>query len=226
MIKTIMLDFYGTLVEEDGIYIGRICREISHKSMLGSTPKEIGSFWHRRFSTLCNSSFGDGFKTQRSIELQSLRETVDQFQSSADPDLLSEILYNYWQAPKAFENTAEFLSKLELDSCVVSNIDNNDLMSALEHISFKPKHIITSESAAAYKPRPEMFESALQVMNLQPSEVIHVGDSFSSDIVGASSLGIRSVWINPKGKAASGNVEADYEVSDIIEVLPIIESFA
>lgn len=57
-------------------------------------------------------------------------------------------------------------------------------------------HILTSEEAGHEKPHPYMFLSALNKLGLQASEVCMIGDNYKRDIIGASSLGIRSIWLN------------------------------
>lgn len=224
MLKAILLDFYGTLVEEDDIYINAICEDILENSTQSVTKSEVGTYWYTRFQSLCASSFGQHFQCQRKIELISLRETISHFDSSSDAEALSQILYTYWSRPVPFSNTAQFIEKLSLPSCIVSNIDTQDIQSALMHIKFNADFIVTSESARSYKPRSEMFEQALDLLEASPDEVIHIGDSYSSDVVGANKLGIPSIWINAKGRARSGSVAPTYDVKDILDLLPIIES--
>lgn len=49
------------------------------------------------------------------------------------------------------------------------------------------------QKAKAYKPRKEIFELALKSTGLHADEVIHIGDSLSSDVKGASSVGIKAI---------------------------------
>ena len=56
--------------------------------------------------------------------------------------------------------------------------------------------------------RRELFEFALKNTGLSAKQVIHIGDSLSSDIKGASSVGINAIWINRTGKAVSKGVNA------------------
>jgi putative hydrolase of the HAD superfamily len=42
------------------------------------------------------------------------------------------------------------------------------------------------------KPRREIFEAALGSLAVKPTEVVHVGDSFKADIVGATSMGMNA----------------------------------
>lgn len=58
--KAILLDFFGTLVEEDDVHIQRICKEIADASE--ADPTEIGAFWSRIFSGMCTQSHGDSLR--------------------------------------------------------------------------------------------------------------------------------------------------------------------
>ena len=54
----------------------------------------------------------------------------------------------------------------------------------------------------------ELFELALQKTGLTPDEVIHIGDSISSDVKGASALGINTLWLNRFGKSVPDGVKS------------------
>lgn len=56
-------------------------------------------------------------------------------------------------------------------------------------------------------PGKKLFELALKSTGLSPDEVIHIGDSVSSDVQGASKVGIRALWLNRFGKSVPEGVE-------------------
>ena len=93
-----------------------------------------------------------------------------------------------------------------------NNIDTVDIVSALEYHALKPAGVFTSEDARSYKPRKELFQLALQETGLKNNEVVHIGDSLSSDVKGAGALGINTIWVNrsnrevPAGVTAIGNL--------------------
>ncbi|MEM7382017.1 MAG: HAD family hydrolase, partial [Bacteroidota bacterium] len=60
--------------------------------------------------------------------------------------------------------------------------------------------IVTSEEVGVEKPHPTMFLKALGKLGCEAEEAIMIGDSWDKDIVGASVLGIDSIWINHNGK--------------------------
>ena len=56
MIKALFVDFYGTLVHEDGEIIKEITN-IIHDTGNGAAPSEIDSFWWKDFQNMFVSSF-------------------------------------------------------------------------------------------------------------------------------------------------------------------------
>jgi len=56
--------------------------------------------------------------------------------------------------------------------------------------------LVTSEDVGVAKPHPAIFQAALEQLACTPDQVVMVGDSWENDIVGASQVGIRSVWLN------------------------------
>lgn len=88
-------------------------------------------------------------------------------------------------------------------------------MEAIEYHGLKPAGVFTSEDAKSYKPRKELFEFALKNAGLSTDEVVHIGDSLSSDIKGTSSVGINAIWINRSGKPVPEGVTA---VKNLLEV--------
>ena len=49
-----------------------------------------------------------------------------------------------------------------------------------------------SSEVGFLKPRREIFESSLKSLNVEPHEVLHVGDLFKADVVGATSSGMNA----------------------------------
>ena len=89
-------------------------------------------------------------------------------------------------------------------------------------------HIILGGTLKYQKPHPSIFLLACQKANCNPSEAIHVGDSLDTDIKGANSVGIDSVWVNPSGNQyVHGSVSPNHTISQITELkglLDIIET--
>jgi HAD superfamily hydrolase (TIGR01509 family) len=59
--------------------------------------------------------------------------------------------------------------------------------------------IIDSAHVGVEKPDPAIFRAALQAMHVQPSESVYVGDVYAIDVLGARSVGMRAILIDPFG---------------------------
>lgn len=204
--KAFFLDFYGTLVDEDDEIITRIIERIAATSPVSSDVRQIGRDW--RFAELCHSACGDDFRTQRALELESLQDLLAKYQCDLDPIALSEELFAYWRSPRPYEDAMWFIQNLEAPVCIVSNIDTDDITRAIASLGWKLGTVVTSECCRSYKPRCEIFLQALDRMQCAPGDVLHIGDSLGSDVVGAQRLGMDVAWINRKSRRLRPGLEA------------------
>ena len=215
-IKAFFVDFYGTVVHEDGEVIKKIT-DIICKTGRVDDSSEVDAFWWKDFQTMFTNSFGETFETQRVLEEKSLVHTLERFGSDADAKELSNMMFEHWIKPPIFEDSKEFFEKSPLPVYVVSNIDTSDVLQAIAYHDLHPAGVFTSEDAKSYKPRTELFELALMSTGLRPDEVIHIGDSVSSDVIGAKKAGIRALWLNRFGKSIPEGVESISGLSEAFE---------
>ena len=214
MIKAVFIDFYGTVVYEDGEVIQKVSQEI-FVSGKANDKSEIGSYWWNEFQTVFNNAYGDNFETQRILEYKSLEKTIKYFKSSADAVKLSNLMFRHWIKPPIFEESKQFFELCPVPIYVLSNIDRADVLQAIKYHGLKPAGVFTSEDAKSYKPRKELFEFALNNVGLSAGEVLHIGDSLISDIKGASSVGINAIWVNRNNREIPSGVTA---VKNLIEI--------
>jgi HAD superfamily hydrolase (TIGR01509 family) len=142
-----------------------------------------------------------------------------------DVEALAAELFAYWAAPTPLAGAAEFLRDCPLQICIVSNIDDAELGAAIRGLGWQLDRIVTSEGCRAYKPRAEMFHSALELLGCEPSQALHVGDSVGSDLTGAGRLGIDVAWVNAAGKALPDSHEhrPRHTVRSIREIAGLLE---
>lgn len=214
MVKAVFIDFYGTIVHEDGAVIKEVSQEIFDTGVV-QDKSQIGAYWWQEFQTGFLNVHGNSFKTQRFLEYDSLARTIAHFQSTADAGKLSDLMFAHWVKPPIFAESKQFFAECPVPIYIVSNIDRADVLEAIAYHELKPAGVFTSEDARSYKPRAELFELALNQTGLRAEEVVHIGDSMSSDVKGASALGIHAVWLNRGGREVPAEVTA---VRDLMEV--------
>lgn len=214
MLKAIFTDFYGTVVHEDGEVIRKVSQEICATGKVNDIS-EVGSYWWNEFQTSFNRAYGYSFETQRKLEYKSLEKTIQHFNSSANAEALSNLMFDHWIKPPIFEESKQFFEMCPVPIYVVSNIDRDDVFQAIKYHNLRPTGVFTSEDAKAYKPRSELFEFALNNVGLSAGEVLHIGDSLSSDVKGASSIGINAIWVNRSNREVPTDIIA---VRNLLEV--------
>ncbi len=82
--------------------------------------------------------------------------------------------------------------------------------------------VVTFDDTGVRKPDPKPFKTALDALQLQPDEVIMIGDWAERDMVGAKAVGLKTVFARYGDLQNQQNVIADYEVNDIQELLEIV----
>jgi putative hydrolase of the HAD superfamily len=78
--------------------------------------------------------------------------------------------------------------------------------------------VVTSAEVGAPKPHPRVFERALAIVGVAPSEALHVGDKVDNDIEGAAAAGVRAVLVQREGEPPAG-VEAISSLRELPAVL-------
>lgn len=83
--------------------------------------------------------------------------------------------------------------------------------------------VFLSEQLGAAKPSAEFFEQVFkQIGAVNRERVLIVGDSLSSDILGAKNAGIKSCWYNPSHTVNTSTVIADFEVDNLNQIPKIL----
>ena len=141
-------------------------------------------------------------------------------------DVFFDELYTLFADPdvwRVYPEVFEVLEALKTRGLVMGVLSNWDirLEPLLEGLSLLAyfDHIVLSAVVGWEKPHRRIFESALDLVGVSADEVLHVGDNYQQDVVGAQQVGMYAVWIRRRGKQT-----ADCPViSSLGELVPIID---
>jgi len=201
MPKAIFFDAMGTLfylTQSVGYHYALVGTEIG----LNIDPEELDRAFNTAWHTMPQRKPIDG--PRENDDKEWWREIVEKVLSELAPGLAEldrdnffEIAYEHFAEAGVWELYPEVLDRLEtfrpqFQLAVVSNFDGR-LRMILEHLGISKffSHIFVSSEIGADKPDPEIFRRALKFMNLQPPEVLHVGDDPDRDWRAAASAGLR-----------------------------------
>ncbi|HEY0464795.1 MAG TPA: HAD-IA family hydrolase, partial [Polyangiaceae bacterium] len=127
---------------------------------------------------------------------------------AADPEYAEKIAqllwdaqptHNLWRRPIAgmFELCAELRAK-QVPIGIISNSEGHlaELVEELGYGSLFPV-IIDSGRVGVDKPNPRIFELAAEALAVNLSQIVHVGDAWEADVLGARAAGAQAIWYMP-----------------------------
>ncbi len=83
--------------------------------------------------------------------------------------------------------------------------------------------IFVSEDAGSQKPQKEYFDYCFQrIPQADPSKMLLVGDSLTSDIKGGITAGCRTCWYNPGHLPEKDGIKPDYQIEKLEELKQIV----
>ena len=161
------------------------------------------------------------FLSVRAILQDTLRELFSETKLPLEAGPVSDLILSQHRPGDLFEDAQPFLRKVaqKYPVCLSSDCDLH-MVDGIEAIH-RFDRVFTSEGLRAYKLNPRFFWNICDAYGLQPRQIMHIGDS-RSDILAPQRLGIVTCWVNRKGNTWNGDKRPDYEVRDLLEILPIL----
>jgi HAD superfamily hydrolase (TIGR02253 family) len=83
--------------------------------------------------------------------------------------------------------------------------------------------VVTHDDTREYKPSPAPFRVALERLEVEPGEALMVGDWPERDMVGAKSLGMKTVFARYGDTFGTKESGADYDIDDALELVAIVD---
>jgi putative hydrolase of the HAD superfamily len=78
--------------------------------------------------------------------------------------------------------------------------------------------ILISGDVGIGKPDVRIFEMILTRLKANPKTSLMIGNSLTSDVQGARSIGMQAVWINRPGKSRDDSIIPDWEITSLDEL--------
>lgn len=83
--------------------------------------------------------------------------------------------------------------------------------------------MIVSEECGVAKPHPTIFHHALNLLNAEPYETLMIGDSLTSDGIGAKNLNIPFCWYNKECHPSPTNWNPEMTIHSLKEVIGLLQ---
>jgi putative hydrolase of the HAD superfamily len=203
-IKAVTFDVGGTLIEP-WPSVGHVYAEVAARHGLKNlSPEQINSrfkaAWKNRehfdytrqdWARLVDEVFGEPIATAPGGTF-----FADLYERFANPDV--------WRIFEDVEPTLNALASRGIRLAVISNWDERlrGLLRRLNLSRYFEAFAISCEVGFT-KPSRFIFQQAAVDLDLRPSAILHVGDSFELDIEGAKAAGFQALRIHRTAKEAS-----------------------
>jgi putative hydrolase of the HAD superfamily len=103
---------------------------------------------------------------------------------------------NYWTwMPGAKEIYNWTLEHYEVGILTNGFLEQQDLKFKKFDLYSSAKALLISEEVQSMKPHPAVFEEATKRAGVPASEILYVGDSYTSDVIGGTEFGWDVVWL-------------------------------
>jgi len=125
----------------------------------------------------------------------------------------------------ALPGAVDLLERLKYEGYSLAVISNNDgnTIEKCEEVGIKNyfDHIFDSTVLGLVKPDPRIFEYAAGKCGVSPSEAVHVGDMFGSDVMGGRDAGLDVIWFNARKITGPDGIHVK-EAGSLAEVADLI----
>jgi putative hydrolase of the HAD superfamily len=149
-----------------------------------------------------------------------------------DPGLGAELAARFMEErrrrPYLFEDALSTLDRLRLRFRLLL-LTNGSPSLQREKLAGVPElasyfdHIVISGAFGEGKPSPRLFRHAMDLHGVTEEETVMVGDRLTTDILGAGSVGMRSVWVNRRGVPREGDIVPTWEIRSLAELPALLE---
>jgi len=121
-----------------------------------------------------------------------------------------------------FPDTKENLAKLSQagELGIISNTDREFIKASIRNMEVEFKHVIVAEDIKIYKPDPEVFTRAREILGINAGDIwIHISAYPSYDVIPAKKAGVYTVLLDRYGLKEEGARYADRVFDDFGELV-------
>ena len=218
MIKAVFVDYTGTTVKQTGKQMDEIIDLVQRDSIMKDRD-EIQKFFYTNRTEREKKAYLDTYVSEDEIIDDQLNNLTQEYGLTTEHKVLKDLIHEFWKETPVYEDAIQFYNLCPLPIYVLTNNGRTFVSETLKKHQMKVTQIISSDDVSAYKPKAEIFEAALKCAGVSADEVIHVGDSWTSDILGARNVGIRAVLID-----RTGNIHEQVQtIQYLTDLLPILK---
>lgn len=209
MIKAVLFDFWGTLVNHGNapeLVRFNQALQMDHRALFASKMDEVMQKPYSKEQALQHLREG--------IPLQEKEvQQIESFFSTRDVSLYPDVM-----------DALKELKKMKVKMGLVSNTQSIGIKKELKDLGLE-KYFSgygLSFEVGVLKPDSRLFLHALKQLKVKPAEALMVGDSLGTDILGGKAAGLQTCLIDRLGRQAKVK-ECDFVVRKMTEIPAIVK---
>lgn len=213
--KFVTFDCHGTM-----IFFNMAGAARDHYSALLS-PAQMEAFI-RDFAAYRLDEVLGAWKPYAEVVHNAVERTCKRHGIAFDPAVAAEIYTRVpsWgphaDVPAGLAKVAQNFPLVALTNSMNAQIPHN-----IARLGAPITHVLTAESAGAYKPQMRAFEYMFDTLGCGPEDILHISSSFRYDLMTAHDLGVtQKVWVN-RGHEPANPFYGYTEIPDI-SALPAV----
>ena len=222
-VRGLTVDAFGCLLRGGPSIVPNALRTIVGKQTETLSVRSPEDLWRDTFRKYIRAN---PFLSFREIHRKTIQDFFEALGIANDVDGCIDAVFHEYRSSSAYPEVSAVLRDLEQEVpvAVVSNMDTTALLEALQRNGLSFTFIITSDEEQRYKPDPSLFQRAVRYLGLPAANVLHVGNSYAEDIVGASLTGMPSLLMQRPGALEEPRGEAKGTVHNLEQVRDFIRS--
>jgi 2-haloacid dehalogenase len=224
-VRALVFDVFGTLVDwRSGV------AEAFRASGLSNDPEQLADDWRARYPSIL-AEVNEGSRPWGNFDDLHL-VTLGDLLAERGIDLSAEKrlrLVGAWHRLDPWPDVRPGLEALRRRR-VVATLSNGHvalLVDLARHGDLRFDCVLSAELAHAYKPAPEVYETAARLLSVEPAELMLVA-AHPWDLEGARRAGLRTAFVDRPleygtGSPARVDPDADESVADLLELSERLE---
>lgn len=223
MLKVIAFDLDGTLFDHQAS-AGNAIRRVVQENSWGDSP-DVEAKW-QELEGIYFTQFANGeitFEEQRRRRMVGLISFLGvDVEDSPEKYFHDYLRFYMWKSFPEVEDVLRELDDMGLPMAVLTNGESTQQNQKLLQLGIAHyfELILASDELLEFKPHPSSFLSISSFFGVEPHEVLYVGDNLEIDVIGATTAGLRAIWINREPDLTeSNNFESSPNLSEVPRIV-------
>jgi HAD superfamily hydrolase (TIGR01549 family) len=187
----------------------------------------------RDFSDLLWKKYSNHELTLEELRIARIVMAFEYFQKGISNEQASEFQTHYelnCDNLQLFAEVPELINEIKAKGILVGIITNGPVQHQFNKINslgltscVSRNHIFISDEVGVAKPNKQIFQHVAQKVNMTPSEIVYIGDSWPNDVVAPMEAGWKAIWYNHRKRLPDTDHKPLAEIDQLLSIIDIVK---